>query len=342
MPYSLPDFGFPALKQTASKADIHTGRMPEAIIDFDLPEDSDTESGRPPLGTLLTERGFVNQAQLAEALAVGTQTGARLGEIVVQRGWATEDDVAKLLAEQWQLGYVDRASIFFDADALGRLSREEAQRLGALPTRIQDGHVVVAVAEPTEERLSALRAVIGEDTLVVVVPKTALDAGLRSDLLSSGNGEVTDEHHEPHEHHEPEHHQEPEHHEEPDYRVSETPDQPQHSETAIVAVPENTDHWQAEPSQGQHPELDHVLAALQATAAEAAALQASMGELAGRLAGLVQEASAAAAALAHAAAISDEERARIEQLEQQLAQRTEITDSLKDQLAGLTRTLENY
>ena len=124
--------------------------------------------------------------------------------------------------------------------------------------------------------------------------------------------------------------------------MSPAPDPPQHPEPAIVAVPENTDHWQAEPSQGQHPELDHVLAALHATAAEAAALQASMGELAGRLAGLVQEASAAAAALAHAAAISDEERARIEQLEQQLAQRTEITDSLKDQLAGLTRTLENY
>ena len=183
--------------------------MHEASIDFDRPEDSEAESGRPPLGSLLVERGFVSQAQLSEALAVGTQTGARLGEIVVQRGWASEDDVAKLLAEQWQLGYVDRASIFFDADALGRLSREEAQRLEALPTRIQDGHVVVAVAEPTEERLSALRAVIGEDTLVVVVPKTALDAGLRSDLLSSGNGEVTNEHHEPDHHHEPEHHEEP-------------------------------------------------------------------------------------------------------------------------------------
>jgi Type II secretion system (T2SS), protein E, N-terminal domain len=341
MPYSLPDLGVPVLKQTASKADIHTGRMPEAIIDFDRPEDSEMESGRPPLGTLLTERGFVNQAQLAEALALGTQTGARLGETVVERGWATEDDVAKLLAEQWQLGYVDRASIFFDADALGRLSREEAQRLEALPTRIQDGHVVVAVAEPTEERLSALRAVIGEDTLVVVVPKTALDAGLRSDLLSSGNGEVANEPREPDDQHEPDHDHEPEHHEGPDYRVSPAPEPPQ-PEPAIVAVPENTDQWQAEPPHDGHPELDHVLAALQATAAEAAALQASMGALAGRLAGLVQQASAAAAALSHAAATGDEERARIEQLEQQLAQRTEITESLKDQLAGLTRTLENY
>jgi hypothetical protein len=56
----------------------------------------------------------------------------------------------------------------------------------------------------------------------------------------------------------------------------------------------------------------------------------------------VQEASAVAAALAHPSVTSDEGRARIEQLEQQLAQRTEITDSLRDQLAGLTRTLENY
>jgi len=39
----------------------------------------------------------------------------------VLRGWVSEDDVAKLLAEQWQLGYVDRASIFFDAEALARL-----------------------------------------------------------------------------------------------------------------------------------------------------------------------------------------------------------------------------
>ena len=315
--------------------------MPEASRDFDRPEESETESGRPPLGSLLVERGLVDEAQLAEALAVGTQTGARLGEIVVQRGWATEDDVAKLLAEQWQLGYVDRASIFFDSDALGRLRREEAQRLGALPTRIQDGQVVVAVAEPTEERLSALRAVIGEDTLVVVVPKTALDAGLQSELLSSRNGEVTSEH-EPDGHREPDHHDEPGHEQERDYRVSPTPDPPQRSETACAAEQEHTERRHTEPPRGQHFELDHVLAALQDTAAEVAALQGSMGELAGRLARLVQEASAAAAALVHAAADDSQERARIVQLEHQLAQRTEITDSLKDQLAGLTRTLENY
>ena len=80
---------------------------------------------------------------------------------------------------------VDRSSIWFDADALTRLSREDAQRLEALPTRVEDGRVVVAVAEPTEGRLEALRDLIGDETIMIVVPKSALDAGLRSDLLRS-------------------------------------------------------------------------------------------------------------------------------------------------------------
>jgi hypothetical protein len=42
---------------------------------------------------------------------------------------------------------------------------------------------MIAVAEPTEQRLAELRRVVGDDTVVVVVAKTALDTGI--DLLSS-------------------------------------------------------------------------------------------------------------------------------------------------------------
>ena len=123
--------------------------------------------------------------QLDDALYEGSRTGERLGEVVVRRGLATEDDVARLLAEQWALDYVERSSIWFDANALAQMSREDAQRLEALPTRVEDGRVVVAVAEPTEQRLGALRELLGEETVMIVVPKSALDAGLRSDLLRS-------------------------------------------------------------------------------------------------------------------------------------------------------------
>ena len=138
---------------------------------------------RVPLGEMLVEAGFITQGQVDEALAEAAETGERLGEVVVRRGWATEDDVAMLLAEQWGLNYVASGGIWFENDALMRLSRDDARRVEALPTRIQDGHVVVAVAEPTEERLADLRRLIGEDTVVVVVPKSALHTGLQSELL---------------------------------------------------------------------------------------------------------------------------------------------------------------
>jgi hypothetical protein len=148
-------------------------------------------STRVPLGQLLIQGGFLTQVQLDDALYEGSRTGERLGEVVVRRGLASEDDVAKLLAEQWDLEYVERSAIWFDGNALARLSREDAQRLEALPTRIEGGHVVVAVAEPTEQRLEALRDLIGPETVVIVVPKSALDAGLRSDLLRSARGQFS-------------------------------------------------------------------------------------------------------------------------------------------------------
>ena len=108
-------------------------------------------------------------------------TQARLGWIVISFFFAGS-----------VLSYVDRASIWFDADALTRLSREDAQLLEALPTRVEGGRVVVAVAEPTEQRLAALERLIG-DTVVVVVPKSALEAGLHSELLSSRGAAVVEE-----------------------------------------------------------------------------------------------------------------------------------------------------
>jgi hypothetical protein len=167
------------VKPSLQTATIDDGAQPEPMA-------SDGPSqARKPLGALLLDAGFIDQTQLDEVLSDGSQTGERVGEVVVRRGLASEDDVARLLAEQWELEYVDRASIWFDASALARLSREDAQHLQALPIRLDGDRVMVAVAEPTEQRLADLRRVIGEDAVVVVVPKTALDAGIRSELLAS-------------------------------------------------------------------------------------------------------------------------------------------------------------
>ena len=270
--------------------------------------------GRPALGTMLTDRSFITKEQLAEALAEGEATGERLGEVIVRRGWISEHDLAKVLADQWQLGFVDRASIWFDGQALGRMTKEDAQRLEALPTSVRDGRIVVAVAEPTQQRLNALKAIMGDDTVIVVVPKSALDAGLRSDLLMGG-GSAED--------------------------AVNPKEDAMHGEPTEWSTNEEPGLQLVADGDGQHEaDLAQTLATLEAVTGDASELQARVGELSGRLAVLAEDVRTASERLAAAERERTESEAKIAELEERLEKRTEVGESLKAQLADLSRTLD--
>ena len=278
---------------------------------------------RQALGTMLIERNFLTEAQLAEALEEGAASGERLGEVVVRRGWVGEDDLAKVLAEQWQLGYLDRTSIWFDGQALARITREDAQRLEALPTSVQEGRVVIALAEPTEQRLGALHEILGDEAVFVVVAKSALDAGLKSDLLTKSASISI-------------HPEEEAVSAEPRSWV--TNDEPE----AFLAPVEN-DATDFEPVDlDSDLDLVSTIAAVEAALDDASTLQTSAGELTGRLAEMKDDLVSASARLAASASARAEDQAEIARLQQQLTQRTEVGESLKSQLASLSETLESF
>jgi hypothetical protein len=273
---------------------------------------------RKPLGTLLVEAGLIDESQLAEALHDGTQTGERLGEVVVTRGWATEDDVARLLAEQWGLSYVDRASIWFDANALSRLSREDAQNLEALPVRLEGDRVMVAVAEPTERRLAELRRLIGDDTVVVVVPKAALDAGIRSQLLTS-RGPAAEESHAPEEPNvdEPRTH-------EPAREEPALPDEPAVFEAPPLVEP---------PRQAAPPEPEPPVAAAPPVSAPAPRGGTDLSDLAARARDIADF-------IAGQAVAKREYDRRIDELEAELAKSRAATAEAKTQLAAVLQLVD--
>jgi len=53
------------------------------------------------LGDIFVERGMIDQAQLDEALAVQRETGAKLGEVLVDLGFVTRVALAGVISEQW-------------------------------------------------------------------------------------------------------------------------------------------------------------------------------------------------------------------------------------------------
>ena len=122
------------------------------------------------LGSLLLREGHLTAQQLEEALAEKDETGHRLGEIVVERGWVQPATLALLLAEQHGLEYLDLAATQVDATAATLLPEKFARRYGALPVRfLSEDVVLVAVSDPTNVVASDdLRLALGMNVRLAV------------------------------------------------------------------------------------------------------------------------------------------------------------------------------
>src|SRR6266849_7105880 len=135
-----------------------------------LPAPLPAEASRIPLGTLLVRDGLLSIEQLELALAEKEQTGARVGEIVVAHGWGPAGELARLLAEQHGLEYLDLSDVTLDPAATSLLPEKYARRYNALPIRfLGDDVVLIAVADPTNVVASDdLRLAIGLNMRVAV------------------------------------------------------------------------------------------------------------------------------------------------------------------------------
>jgi type IV pilus assembly protein PilB len=118
------------------------------IAQVDAHEGSPT---RLQLGALLVRAGVLSSEQLEAALADKEETGRRLGEILLDRGWVEGAEIAKALAQQHGLQYVDFADTVVESAAVSLLPERLARRYDALPVRfLEDNAVLVAVADPTD------------------------------------------------------------------------------------------------------------------------------------------------------------------------------------------------
>lgn len=127
------------------------------------------DSVRPSLARLLDEEGYASRDQVEDALREGSQTGERLGEVLLRRAIVDERQLARLLARQWNLPYLDEHELSVDPEALSLLPADEAQRLATVPVGWQEGRLKLVIAEPSKERLHALNQRLGDETEIAVV-----------------------------------------------------------------------------------------------------------------------------------------------------------------------------
>ena len=133
-----------------------------------------------PLGTLVYRAGLLSKEKLESALAEGRQSGRRLGEILLQKGWIEEKDLARLLAGQKGLAFVSLKARGFDADA-ARLLGERVSRFHCAVAMEEEegGTVLVAIADPTDDSaISDIGAELGRDFRLVVATASEIRSAL--------------------------------------------------------------------------------------------------------------------------------------------------------------------
>ena len=131
------------------------------------------------LGWVLVKRGLITEEQLDVGLADVKRTGMRLGEVLLSRGWLFEGDLARALAMQFELEYVDLLAQSVDQYGARMLPLEVARRMFAIPVRWVGNGILVAVADPGDVDVPALEQILKHDVTIAVGERTAIQSSWR-------------------------------------------------------------------------------------------------------------------------------------------------------------------
>lgn len=101
------------------------------------------------IGEILEERGYVNAAQMQEALAYQKEhRDRRVGQILIELNFVTEQQVLEALASRLEVEIVDVASQHVDLEAVGMVDKELAEKNLFLPLSVNNGTMVLVTNDP--------------------------------------------------------------------------------------------------------------------------------------------------------------------------------------------------
>ncbi len=121
------------------------------------------------LGELLVNRGMITEDQLKIALMEQRNQGIPLGKMLVRLGFATESVIKEALSEVQETEIIDLERITPDFEALALLPREQAQKFRVLPVA-WDGErrlLTIAISNVYDlTRIDHLRMLLGNDVAI--------------------------------------------------------------------------------------------------------------------------------------------------------------------------------
>lgn len=134
------------------------------------------------LGTLLVELGVITEPDLQAAIGIQKDSrGRKLGEVLVENHFLTEDELLKVLSAQLGFTYLDLDRLPQDRALLSPFKQGWFLRNQAFPFIAPDGALMLAVADPlvSEPALEATRT-LGRSVTPCLVHRHVLEQAIRA------------------------------------------------------------------------------------------------------------------------------------------------------------------
>lgn len=120
----------------------------QARVDIEF----DDIGARQRLGELLVKSGTITQAQLDDVITEreATEYNGRIGQLFVDKGYATEDIVAQALSHQMGVPFLRIEHNTIRHDAIRLISEKLADKHNCIPVNYEKGELVLAMENPMD------------------------------------------------------------------------------------------------------------------------------------------------------------------------------------------------
>lgn len=102
------------------------------------------------LGQILKEMELVNEGQIQEALAIQRKKGGALGELLVELGYISQDDLLLASAVQNGMEFIDLSELDIPARAIEKVPRTMAEAYGIVPIDFDGRTMTIAMSNPND------------------------------------------------------------------------------------------------------------------------------------------------------------------------------------------------
>ncbi len=127
------------------------------------------------LGDLLIQQGLLTEEQLKSALEQQKLTGRKLGRVFVDSGFVTEEGISQALARQLRIPFVDLRDFKPQPELLKLLNEAQARRYRALVICEEGGMLRVGLADPTDLQVyDDVSRIVRREIDIVVVTESQL------------------------------------------------------------------------------------------------------------------------------------------------------------------------